>query len=153
MVSHDYAVSHTEARMLGRKVKPSLVVCPPILVGHWTLEVSKFVGRDVLTPLGYEGNPSARAGQQKRFASVDVVVMSYDTLRADSAAILNHDWNYCVLDEGHVIRNPKAKITQVTVFGRLTSDRSRISMPYHLRTHLNGWGSTLKCHTLVWPNA
>lgn len=111
-----FAASHFQARRSGQVQKPSLVICPPILVGHWTLEINKFVGKDVLLPLGYEGSIHVRTSLQKQFQSVDVVIMSYDMLRADSSSLLNHLWNYCILDEGHAIRNPKAKITQVKIF-------------------------------------
>jgi len=43
-----------------------------------------------------------------------VIIMSYDSLRADADALLaGRAWSYCILDEGHAIRNPKARITQV----------------------------------------
>lgn len=34
-------------------------------------------------------------------------------MRADVEWVAGRQWVYCVLDEGHIIRNPKAKITQV----------------------------------------
>ena len=39
--------------------------------------------------------------------------MSYESVRADIEWVAQQQWLYCVLDEGHVIRNPKAKLTQV----------------------------------------
>jgi TATA-binding protein-associated factor len=41
-----------------------------------------------------------------------VVITSYDICRNDNEVIAPLNWNYCVLDEGHLIKNPKAKITQ-----------------------------------------
>lgn len=41
--------------------------------------------------------------------------MSYETLRADADWTSAHPWAYCVLDEGHVIHNPKSKLAQVCV--------------------------------------
>ncbi|KAK9809358.1 hypothetical protein WJX73_008453 [Symbiochloris irregularis] len=41
-----------------------------------------------------------------------VVVMSYETLRSDVNWVAGLQWNYCVLDEGHLVRNPKSKIAQ-----------------------------------------
>ena len=61
----------------------------------------------------YEGLPAARQALQKQAATCDVVVMSYETVRADIEWVAQRQWLYCVLDEGHVIRNPKAKLTQV----------------------------------------
>ncbi len=44
----------------------------------------------------------------------DIVVLSYDILRNDAENILKAQpiWNYCVLDEGHVIKNKKTQITK-----------------------------------------
>ena len=113
MLIYCSAESHRKAKQQGLFGKASLVICPQILVGHWAFEISKFVDSDVLVPLAYEGSPSQRQTQQTKFSTVDVVIMSYETLRSDSAAILQHSWRYCILDEGHVIRNSKAKISQV----------------------------------------
>lgn len=39
---------------------PSLVVCPPTLIGHWVYEIKKFVPNRYLKPLQYEGIPAER---------------------------------------------------------------------------------------------
>lgn len=41
----------------------------------------------------------------------NLVVMSYEALRADVDWVVTIPWLYCVLDEGHVIKSPKARIT------------------------------------------
>ena len=72
---------------------PSLVVCPPILVGHWAHEVGRFVGAS-LRALACEGPPAARAALQRTLDEtlggpqdraggaagrpVDLMVMSYE---------------------------------------------------------------------------
>ncbi len=61
----------------------------------------------------YEGSPAARHALQGPAAAADIVVASYETVRTDIEWITQREWLYCVLDEGHIIRNPKAKITQV----------------------------------------
>lgn len=43
-----------------------------------------------------------------------LVRASYETLRSEADYFGSLRFNYCVLDEGHVIKNPKSKITQVT---------------------------------------
>jgi TATA-binding protein-associated factor len=37
--------------------------------------------------------------------------MSYDILRNDIEQLASYNWNYCILDEGHMIKNAKAKLT------------------------------------------
>jgi TATA-binding protein-associated factor len=95
---------------------PCLVVCPPTLVAHWALELQRFVPADVLQPLQYAGAPAERAQLRTRLRSRQAdslcVIMSYDILRNDIDHLDGLTFNYAVLDEGHLIRNPRAKISQ-----------------------------------------
>lgn len=43
------AACHVEQRRGGLPHKPSLIVCPPTLVGHWPHEIVKFVGEELLS--------------------------------------------------------------------------------------------------------
>ncbi|KAK9823112.1 hypothetical protein WJX72_000353 [[Myrmecia] bisecta] len=104
------AASAVERRGAGLPDLPSLIVCPPTLVGHWAHEIVKFV--DVLRPLAYQGPPAVRAALRSQVAQHNVVVMSYDSLRSDIDWVEKQAWQYCVLDEGHIIRNPKSMITK-----------------------------------------
>ena len=97
------------------------MVCPPTLVGHWPHEIHKFVGSEHLRTLAYEGTPPQRAVLRKQLAVADVVIMSYETLRSDADWVAGVHWNYCVLDEGHIIRNPRSKVAQVRALGVLTA--------------------------------
>lgn len=38
--------------------------------------------------------------------------MSYDIIRNDIEDLQKLPWNYCILDEGHIIKNGKTKITK-----------------------------------------
>jgi hypothetical protein len=38
--------------------------------------------------------------------------MSYDIIRNDIEELSTINWNYCILDEGHIIKNGKTKITK-----------------------------------------
>ncbi|KAJ2786455.1 TATA-binding protein-associated factor mot1 [Coemansia interrupta] len=91
---------------------PSLVVCPPTLIGHWEHEIAHYTA-GALRPLCYAGAPAERRPLLARIASgaYDVVVMSYDVVRNDIDLLAPLHWNYCVLDEGHVIKNARTKLT------------------------------------------
>ncbi|KAJ2764631.1 TATA-binding protein-associated factor mot1, partial [Coemansia nantahalensis] len=89
---------------------PSLVVCPPTLIGHWEQEIRAFA--EGLSPLSYTGPPAERRALLPRIAAADVVVMSYDVVRNDIELLAAQSWNYCVLDEGHCIKNGRTKLTQ-----------------------------------------
>jgi TATA-binding protein-associated factor len=42
----------------------------------------------------------------------DIIIMSYDIIRNDIEDLQKMPWNYCILDEGHIIKNGKTKITK-----------------------------------------
>ncbi|TKY89152.1 hypothetical protein EX895_001683 [Sporisorium graminicola] len=92
------------------KPLPSLIICPPTLTGHWCHEIKQYANN--LRPLLYSGLPAERARLQAEIPRYDAVVMSYDVVRNDIAALSQISWNYCILDEGHVIRSAKTKTTK-----------------------------------------
>jgi TATA-binding protein-associated factor len=87
---------------------PSLIVCPPTLTGHWYYEILKFTS--ALRPLQYVGNATERAQLRRTLTSHDVIITSYENVRADIADLSQVEWLYCVLDEGHIIKNAKTKL-------------------------------------------
>ncbi|KAK2155101.1 hypothetical protein LSH36_249g03073 [Paralvinella palmiformis] len=91
---------------------PSIVVCPPTLTGHWVYEVEKFVQKEHLNPLHYQGPPSVRQSLQKQLKKHNLVLASYDVVRNDIDFFGKIKWNYCILDEGHIIKNSKTKISK-----------------------------------------
>jgi len=88
---------------------PSLIVCPPTLTGHWYHEILKFT--DYLRPLQYTGTAPQRSALRAHFTKHDVIIASYESVRADIAELATVDWLYCVLDEGHIIKNSKTKLS------------------------------------------
>ena len=89
---------------------PSLIVCPPTLSGHWQQEIKAYA--PFLSVTAYVGPPADRKAMRGRLGETDVVITSYDVCRNDTEVLEKHTWNYVVLDEGHLIKNPKAKISQ-----------------------------------------
>lgn len=105
MRAEEYAkTQNPDARRL-----PSLIVCPPTLSGHWQQEIKTYA--PFLSALAYVGPPSDRTRLRSRLGKTDVVITSYDICRNDADVLAPLSWNYCVLDEGHLIKNPKAKTT------------------------------------------
>ncbi|XP_060070663.1 TATA-binding protein-associated factor 172-like isoform X2 [Ylistrum balloti] len=90
----------------------SIVICPPTLIGHWVYEVQKFVDQQYLNPLMYAGPPSERVRLQKRVKKHNLIVASYDVVRNDIEFFSTINWNYCILDEGHIIKNGKTKLSK-----------------------------------------
>ena len=88
----------------------SLIICPPSLTGHWEQEINQYA--PFLKVLVYAGGPSIRSSLRSKFSEVDVVVTSYDVCRNDVEYVTAQDYNYCVLDEGHIIKNSASKLTK-----------------------------------------
>jgi TATA-binding protein-associated factor len=88
---------------------PSLVICPPTITGHWQQEIATYA--PFLKALMYVGNPSERQRLRAEIPNHDIVITSYDICRNDNDLICKRNYNYCVLDEGHIIKNAKAKVT------------------------------------------
>ncbi|GFZ00920.1 similar to ROOT GROWTH DEFECTIVE 3 [Actinidia rufa] len=90
---------------------PSLIICPSTLVGHWIYEIEKFIDTSVITTLQYVGSAQERISLRSQFEKNNVIVTSYDVVRKDVDYLGQLFWNYCILDEGHIIKNSKSKIT------------------------------------------
>jgi TATA-binding protein-associated factor len=95
--------------------RPSLIICPASLVGHWVAEAERYYGHTQLAAVALQGSMAQRQSLQQRVATGGhwkLVVTSYETVRVSAAWLSGVHFLYCVLDEGHVIRNPKAKTSQ-----------------------------------------
>ncbi|CAB3253146.1 unnamed protein product [Arctia plantaginis] len=104
------AGSHWERAGQRAPQLPSLVVCPPTLTGHWVFEVNKFIPSKFLKPLQYVGIPYERERLRHHVKHYNFIVASYDIVRKDIDFFSSIRWNYCILDEGHVIKNGKTKV-------------------------------------------
>lgn len=88
---------------------PSLIVCPPTLSGHWQQEIKTYA--PFLSVTAYVGPPQERKAMKDQLDKPDIVITSYDVCRNDVDVLEKYTWNYVVLDEGHLIKNAKAKIS------------------------------------------
>ncbi|KAL0847999.1 hypothetical protein Bca101_021246 [Brassica carinata] len=92
-------------------VFPSIIVCPSTLVGHWAFEIEKYIDLSLLSVLQYVGSAQDRVYLREQFNNHNVIITSYDVVRKDADFLTQFSWNYCILDEGHIIKNAKSKIT------------------------------------------
>jgi TATA-binding protein-associated factor len=108
---HERAERHQLTGSVDSAHLPSLIVCPPTLCGHWYHEILKFT--DYLRPVQYTGTSAQRAALRSKVKSptTDIIITSYETIRADIDFFSTINWLYCVLDEGHIIKNPKTKLS------------------------------------------
>lgn len=104
---HMRAEEYAKTQASDSRKLPSLIICPPTLSGHWQQEIKQFA--PFLTCLAYVGPSADRQKLRSQIGMTDIVITSYDICRNDNDVFTPLNWNYCVLDEGHLIKNPKAK--------------------------------------------
>ena len=88
----------------------SIVVCPATILNHWVAEIRGFFpGDEIFLPESVTGDSAKRRDFWLALpnSKTNVVVVSYSTMRSDIEHIVKTSWVYCILDEGHVLRNPK----------------------------------------------
>jgi SWI/SNF-related matrix-associated actin-dependent regulator of chromatin subfamily A3 len=97
----------------------TLIVSPLSVMSNWTGQIKHHVKQEhEPRVLVYHGSKRIELNP-KTIRDWDVVVTTYDTIRSEhygkdnksKSGISSIDWRRIVLDEGHTIRNPAAKIT------------------------------------------
>ncbi|WP_318840736.1 DEAD/DEAH box helicase [Reichenbachiella ulvae] len=86
----------------------SLLVMPTSLIYNWEKEAEKFTPK--LKILNYTG--VKRNKDVKRFAKYDLVLTSYGIVRQDIDLLAAYHFNYIILDESQVIKNPDSIISK-----------------------------------------
>ncbi|BHF77986.1 btaf1 RNA polymerase II, B-TFIID transcription factor-associated, 170kDa [Sparganum proliferum] len=90
----------------------SLVLCPATLCSHWLHEITKFAEpRCGLRPIIYQGTLDQRQQLQSSLSDFNIVITTYDLVRNDLYFFEEAFWEYVILDEGHMIKNSKSKLT------------------------------------------
>lgn len=86
----------------------SLLVMPTSLIYNWEMEANKFTPG--LKILNYTG--TLRNKDIKRFEKCDLVLTSYGITRLDIELLQQYYFNYIILDESQVIKNPTSNIAK-----------------------------------------
>lgn len=108
-MTHERAELHAKEPSPETVHLPSLVVCPPTLTGHWRHEIRTYAPHMSCTI--YEGDRTERISRLTGLRQFDVVITSYDVVRNDIDSLGKIKWHYCILDEGHIIKNAKTKLS------------------------------------------
>ncbi|HDR68723.1 MAG TPA: hypothetical protein ENN61_06685, partial [Bacteroidaceae bacterium] len=106
--------SHSDHSSIGQlslfpaeKVRPtSLIVVPATLIHNWINECTKFVPS--LKVFAYAGNQRNRSTEHFRY--YDIILSSYHTVRQDIEILSGFRFNYIILDESQMIKNPGSKL-------------------------------------------
>jgi len=84
----------------------SLVVVPASLVHNWVNEVNRFApSLKVYSHIGFQ-----RVKKMNSFHYYDIIISSYHTVRQDIELISSFPFQYVILDESQVIKNPSSKL-------------------------------------------
>lgn len=97
----------------------NLIVVPASLVFNWQQEIKKFAPSLKVTTI-YGAN---RDKQTKDFDKYHIVLTSYGTLLADVVWLKSYRFNYIILDESQLIKNPDAQRYKAV---RLLQSRNRL---------------------------
>lgn len=102
-------ISHCSVLNQSASVKKSIVICPSTVVGHWVGEIRKFFPQSqVLSPFDFTGPAKVRKQLWEEDAHKhNIIVTSYSVLRSDIELLEKIVWDYCVLDEGHLLKNAR----------------------------------------------
>jgi SWI/SNF-related matrix-associated actin-dependent regulator of chromatin subfamily A3 len=108
----------------GQTKRCTLIVCPVSVLSNWTDQINQFVAPGVLSVELYHGPNRHSILPQVKSGNVDVLLVSYNTLAADSVSdkgavpkkkktkresIFDINFHRIVLDEAHTIRNSKTR--------------------------------------------
>lgn len=113
------ALKHQNLDDLNDSHLPSIIICPTTLTNHWYHEIERFVEKQCLNPLVYCGSVNEREQLRNKFFNqcstkkahhINVLIASYDVIRHDMVHFNSQQWNYCILDEGHLIKSSKTKL-------------------------------------------
>lgn len=87
---------------------PSLVIMPASLIHNWVNELRKFA--PTLSYLNYTG--PQRFELFEKFDHVNLILTTYGTIRNDFKELEAFVFDYIILDESQIIKNPQSKVAR-----------------------------------------
>ena len=87
---------------------PSLLIVPKSLVYNWKEEAKKFAPKMHILDFTSQD----RFKHEKSFSLYDLIITGYATLINDAERLSNYNFNYIILDESQMIKNPFSKTYQ-----------------------------------------
>ena len=105
--------------------QPTLIICPLSVMSNWTGQAAEHIKGDGLRILVYHGPGKGRLSPED-FSKYDLVITTYSSMMLDlfphgmkepaamptQNGLFSASWRRVVLDEGHQIRNPSAKMSR-----------------------------------------
>ncbi|EIN05640.1 hypothetical protein PUNSTDRAFT_145612 [Punctularia strigosozonata HHB-11173 SS5] len=104
-----YIAEHSKSTRLD----PHLIVCPLSVLPSWLSEAARFVPS--FRTLRFHGTHAERARIKEAVKNgeeqYDICVTTYDAYAVEDGWFKSRRWTYCVLDEGHKIKNAETNIS------------------------------------------
>ncbi|WRT66541.1 uncharacterized protein IL334_003500 [Kwoniella shivajii] len=148
----------------------TLIVCPLSVLSNWEKQIGDHVAHGQLTHYTYHG--ASKGVTAKTLEQYDVIITTYNAVAAEApieptvnrspikakkpktsenvaGPLFKVKWKRVVADEGHVLRNPKAKMTQG--FAVLQADRRWVCTGTPIVNSPSDLGSLLTCLQLCKP--
>jgi len=114
------------------KLQSSLMVGPVVTLANWEAEMRRFTPS--LKYHRYAG-PAGKRVLPGTGEEVDLIIISYQTLRNDIEKFLERDWDHIILDEAHYVKNSSSRTFKAVRSIRAAHRLSLTGTP--LENHLN----------------
>ncbi|OQR72026.1 DNA excision repair protein ERCC-6-like [Tropilaelaps mercedesae] len=117
MISFLRALRHSNARIVGdsfRGLGPVILTSPATVMHQWVKEFHKWFPKQ---RVGVLHNSGSFSGKKKASLVRDIhtasgtLITSYQGIVIYLDCLLEYEWHYVILDEGHKIRNPDSQAT------------------------------------------
>ena len=85
------------------------------MLPNWGLELQRWLPAGRFQVVMYEGRPEERKQlqQQVRLQGCHVLLTHYDLALRDKAFLRKLQWEYCIVDEGHRLKNTQSRLGEV----------------------------------------
>lgn len=92
---------------------PYLIIVPLSTMSNWILEFDRWAPSVIKIP--YKGSVDMRRALQSQIKGTkfNVLLTTYEYVIKDKSVLAKIKWNYCIIDEGHRMKNHHCKLTQV----------------------------------------
>ncbi|KAF8884532.1 P-loop containing nucleoside triphosphate hydrolase protein [Infundibulicybe gibba] len=93
------------------KHDPHLVICPLSVLAAWQTEAARWLPS--LRTVRFHGTANERErlkNSMRGSVDCDIMITTYDVYVTEDAWFKSHRWTYCVLDEGHKIKNAETNL-------------------------------------------
>ncbi|KAF8512943.1 SNF2 family N-terminal domain-containing protein [Hysterangium stoloniferum] len=90
--------------------EPHLIICPLSVLSSWMNESARWLPSFKVLRFHGPVEERARLKEAARTQCFDLVVTTYDAYASDDGWFKTKRWTYCVLDEGHKIKDSKTNI-------------------------------------------